>query len=116
MPARWDLFCQSCDDLSMDVECSMYSIPPCSCGGERTLYKGTMASKSSIFPFEARHVAPDGKPIIIESMRHLRQIEKSHGVVFSAFNNELNNSCDPTKGDLPRYRGGDEDFKRDHRY
>lgn len=115
MPARWDLLCPICDALTPDVPCSMYAIPACDCGGERTLYKGTMASKSQVFPFESRHVSPDGKPLIIESMRHLRQIEKSHGVVFSAFNNELNNSIDPMQGDLPRYRGDDEDFKRDYR-
>ncbi len=112
---RWDIKCQDCGTISYDIECSMYSIPSCDCGGLRTLAPSGIHEKSTIFPFEARHVSPDGKPIIIESMRHLRQIEKSHGVVFSAFNNELNNSIDPLMGDLPRYRGDDEDFRRKYR-
>lgn len=67
-------------------------------------------SKSNVFPFEARHVAPDGKPMTIDSMHHLRRVERDLGVVFSAFNNETNNSVDATKGPIPRYRGEDPDM------
>jgi hypothetical protein len=93
----------------------MFAIPQCDCGSERFLSNQGIAPKSRVFPFEARHVSPDGKPMIIESMKHLRDVERSHGVVFSAFNNNENNSIDATKGDLPRYRGEDEDFRRDHK-
>ena len=76
---------------------------------------GAIASRTSAFPFEAPHVRPDGKPMVIESMHHLRRVEREYGVVFSAFNNSVSNSIDPIKGDLPKYRGEDADFQYDHR-
>jgi hypothetical protein len=110
---RWNIVCPTCASVSYDVECSMFAIPECeSCNGERFLSNQGIAPKSRVFPFEARHVSPDGKPIIIESMKHLRDIERTHGVVFSAFNNEVNNSVDPMKGDLPKYRGDEPDIQR----
>ncbi len=118
MTPKWNINCPICNEISYDAECSIYSIPICSkCSSERTLAStdSIVTYKSNVFPFESRHVTPDGKPLIIESMKHLRDVEKSHGVVFSAFNNNLNNSIDPLSGELPRYRGGDEDFRRDRR-
>ena len=85
------------------------------CRGNPNDHGVSSFTKNSLFPFESRHVTPDGKPLIIESLHHLRAVERSHGVVFSAFNNSLNNSVDPIKGNLPRYRGDDTDFRRDHR-
>lgn len=114
---KWNINCPTCGEISYDAECSIFSIPVCAkCSSERYLASSNPISyKSQVFPFEARHVTPDGKPMIIESMKHLRDVERSHGVVFSAFNNSLNNSLDPLQGELPRYRGDDEDFRRDHR-
>ncbi len=37
---------------------------------------------------EVKHL---GKPVVIESMGHLRQVEKQYGVVFSAFSQNPNN-------------------------
>lgn len=115
MPARWNLQCASCGSLDFDIPCSMFAIPPCSCGAERTLAPVGIMPKSQVFPFDSQHVTPDGSPLVIESMRHLRQVENDYGVVFSAFNNNVNNSVDPMQGALPRYRGEDEDFRRNHR-
>lgn len=65
---------------------------------------GAVASKTAAFPFEARHVTPDGKPIMIESLSHLRQVERAYGVAFTAFNNNPSNWTDNLR-DLPKYRG-----------
>jgi hypothetical protein len=97
----------TCDKCGYDIQIGDFPF----CKGNPADH-GTTYSKSQVFPFESRHVAPDGKPLIIESMQHLRKVEKQYGVAFSAFNNEVNNSVDPLKGNLPRYRGLDEDFRR----
>jgi predicted nucleic acid-binding Zn ribbon protein len=62
--------------------------------------------KSAVFPFVTKHIDSKGRPMTIESMGHLRQVEKDYGVVLSAFSNELNNSVDSIK-DPPTYRGWD---------
>lgn len=95
-----------CDKCGHDIQIGDFPF----CKGNPADH-GSVYSKSSVFPFEARHVSPDGKPMIIESMHHLRQVEKQYGVAFSAFNNETNNSVDNLK-DPPRYRGEDPDFRR----
>lgn len=77
------------------------------CRGNQSDHGTVYATKSAVFPFESRHVTPDGKPLVIESMNHLRKVERDYGVVFSAFNNELNNSMDSIK-DPPRYRGDEQ--------
>jgi len=102
--ANWNLRCQSCNALEMHVICSMFSIPPCpECGGERAI--ATVAqnySPSGIFPFTVNHV--NGKPMVIESLAHLRKVESTYGVAFSAFNKDNINDLDPMK-DVPRYKG-----------
>lgn len=65
---------------------------------------GTVYSKTAAFPFDAPHITPDGRPIRIESMHHLRQIEKQYGVVLSTFSKSNERDLDPIK-DLPKYRG-----------
>ena len=47
----------------------------------------------------------------IDSLAHLRKVEKEYGVVFSAFSKANIRDLDPHR-DLPRYRGEDEGFGR----
>ena len=102
--ANWNLRCQSCSDVEMHVICSMFNIPACpKCGGDRAI--ATVAktySPSGVFPFEVNHVT--GKPMTIESLAHLRKVERDYGVAFSAFNKDNINDLDPIK-DVPRYKG-----------
>lgn len=99
-----------CDKCGTELEIGMYPF----CKGNVSDH-GVTHSKSTVFPFMAPHVAPDGKPMVIESITHLRRVEREYGVAFSAFNNNENNSVDPLKGNLPRYRGEDADFQYDNR-
>lgn len=59
--------------------------------------------RSAAFPFTTTHVDGKGRPITVESLGHLRSLEKQYGVVFSAFSQNPSN-LDPIK-DPPRYRG-----------
>lgn len=109
MAAFWNLSCQKCEKVYENVQCSMFDIPPCDCGGERRLISSRMG-RSTVFPFVVSHV--DGKPMVIESLNHLRSVEKRYGVVFSAFNKDNINDMDPVDRNLPQYRGDDEDVRR----
>lgn len=92
--------------------------PPCAtCGGTLTVLPLSQPSRryvGSVFPFTTNHIDPLGKPMTIESMGHLRSVEKQYGVVLSAFSKANVNDISPI-ADLPRYRGQDDDFKRDRR-
>jgi len=44
----------------------------------------------STFPFTTRNMG-DGKPITVQSMRHLRQLEKQHGVSSEVYNYDSSN-------------------------
>ena len=57
------------------------------------------------FTFMTPHVS--GKPMIINDIGHLRQVERDYGVVLTAFSNEPSNGSDGPMQDLPRYRGDD---------
>ena len=67
---------------------------------------GPVPSKTSAFPFVTTHV--DGKPLVVESISHLRKIEREAGVVFSAFSKTNERDLDPIK-DLPKFN---ENFRR----
>lgn len=104
MPAMWNLQCPACNDIELHVQCSMFAIPACSCGNERFIAPSGFSVRTPIFPFSCNHV--DGKPMVIESMAHLRSVERTYGVAFSAFNKDNINDLDPLK-DVPKYRGDD---------
>jgi hypothetical protein len=72
-----------------------------------------MKSGNGVFPFTVNHI--DGKPMVIESLNQLRQVEKNFGVVFSAFSRDNWQDCAPVDSNLPRFRGDDEDIRRDYR-
>jgi len=111
MAAFWNVQCEICKSVTENVQCSMFDIPKCTCGGERFLFS-TKISRSTLFPFVVNHV--DGSPMQIESMNHLRAVERQYGVVFSAFSKGNINDLDDIQG-LPRFRGDDEDVRRDTR-
>lgn len=98
-----------CNRCGTELEIGMFPF----CRGNPADH-GTIFRKTSGFPFEARHITPDGKSMTIDSLQHLRKVEKEYGVVLSAFSKSNIHDVDPIK-DLPRYRGEDEDFRRDHR-
>jgi hypothetical protein len=83
----------------------MFNIPPCpQCATEQVLAAGGgrySSRTSNIFPFTVNHV--DGKPMVINDLQHLRQVEQRHGVVFSAFSKDNINDLDPIKNP-PTYR------------
>lgn len=105
MPLR-DYQCNDCHE-SQERFYSPAVTPRCrTCGGELTMLPlSARIPKTGTFPFSTTHIDPDGKPMIIESLGHLRHIEKEYGVVLSAFSQEPHN-LDPIR-DLPRYRGED---------
>lgn len=81
------------------------------CKGQQKDHGATF-SKTGVFPFTLNHV--DGKPMVIESLQHLRKVESTYGVVFSAFTKQNERDLDPIQ-QLPRFRGDDEDVRRDTR-
>jgi hypothetical protein len=111
MAAFWNIQCPECKNVEENVQCSMFDIPKCTCGSERFLFS-TKIGRSAVFPFTVNHV--DGKPMVIESLNQLRSVEKQYGVVFSAFSKGNINDLDDISG-LPRFRGDDEDVRRDNR-
>lgn len=96
------------------VEKADPAYPPCEdCGGSLTVLPLSQPSRryvGSVFPFETNHISSDGKPITVESLGHLRSLERKYGVVLSAFSKNNINDVDPIK-DLPKYRGWDPDFR-----
>lgn len=83
------------------------------CKGNPADHGTISVSKTAIFPYTVNHV--DGKPMVIESLNHLRKVEKDFGVVFSAFTHSSERNVDPADRELPRFRGNDPDVRHDHR-
>lgn len=96
-----EIRCERCHQV---LEIGMYPY----CKGDPKDHGTVFVGKSSVFPFECPHV--NGKPMVIESMHHLRQVEKQYGVVFSSFSKSNVRDLDPIR-DLPRYRGDDPDTR-----
>ncbi len=71
-----------------------------------------MRSGNGVFPFTVNHV--DGKPMVIESLNQLRGIEKTYGVVFSAFSRDNWQDCAPTDSNPPKIPCEDPYVRRDN--
>jgi len=98
-----------CDKCGTELQIGMFPF----CKGDAAAHGAISASKTAIFPYETKNV--DGKPMVIESLNHLRKIEREYGVVFSAFSHSSSNNVDPVSKDLPRFRGNDEDVRERYR-
>jgi hypothetical protein len=55
------------------------------------------------FPFVSKHIDGKGTPIEVESMVHLRRLERTYGVCLTAFSQNPGNPDSPR--DLPTFRG-----------
>lgn len=78
------------------------------CKGDQTDH-GPVYAKGSGFPFETSHI--NGRPMQIESLHHLRQVERQYGVVLTAFSNNKSNWNDSVGRDLPRFRGNNLEYR-----
>mgnify|MGYP003658259194 CR=1 FL=1 len=95
-----------CEKCNLQLEVGMFPF----CRGSQKDHIGqTMAGKTPLFPFTVNHV--NGTPMVIESMQHLRSVEKNYGVAFSAFNKDNINDLDPLR-DVPKYRGDEIERRR----
>lgn len=112
LPEVWD-----CADVSFPGYRSLETVVICDrCGRELEIGDfpfcrrgpedhGPVYAKTSAFPFDTPHIS--GKNMTIESMGHLRKVERDYGVVLTAFANNPSNWTDNLKGDLPKYRGNE---------
>lgn len=110
MPLR-DLKCTQCEKEEERYLRTSDDRPVCTaCGGATTVMErsdeGARRMKTygiAAFPFTTRHIDALGRPMQIESLSHLRQVERQYGVTLSAFSqNPSNPDAIP---DPPRYRG-----------
>ena len=72
------------------------------------LASGHSGRKNGIFPYTTNHLTGDGKPCTVESLGHLRRLERTHGVNVSGFSQEPSNPDSPR--DLPVGRPGGRDY------
>ena len=115
MPLR-DFSCGSCAFVQERFYHFTGDFPVCvRCGGALAMLErsneGQRRQTGAVFPFTTPHIDPKGRPMTIESMGHLRQVERNYGVILSVFSNEHNNSVDHIK-DPPIYRGWNREVKR----
>jgi hypothetical protein len=115
MPLR-DFKCLSCEKVQeryygfIDGE---EDIPTCfdeDCGGQLEKQPLTASvPKTAVFPYTCTHVDGKGTPITVESIGHLRSLEKKYGVCFSEFSQNRSNPDSPR--DLPEHRIGGEEYR-----
>lgn len=110
MDEQSDITYIHCDVCGARIEIGMYPFCKGSPSDHGTTY---MRSGSGAFPFTTTNL--DGKPFTVNNITELRRIERDYGVVFSAFNRDNWQDCSPTDANLPKFRGNDEDTKRDYR-
>jgi hypothetical protein len=95
MPLR-DFRCAACDKTSerfyhpgtaAELRCP-------SCGGvvEPCELSAGAARKTGVFPYVNPNIDGKGTPITVESLGHLRQLERQYGVVATAFTQDSNDS------------------------
>lgn len=89
-------------DFEKPIDC-----PTCGMPATRVLLP-TGAAKSAIFPYTTTHLDGKGTPITVESLPHLRSLERIHGVKATAFSDHKSNWEDPLpqSRDLPQSRKG----------
>ena len=72
--------------------------PTCGATAEMTL-KGNRAPAAT-FPFTSKHITGDGTEVTVNSLYHMRQLEREYGVV-------LTHTGEDSPKDLPAFRGGE---------
>jgi len=53
--------------------------------------RGTRNTALSTFPFTSTNIDGTGRPIEVQSLRHMRALEREHGVYSTAYNNDASN-------------------------
>jgi hypothetical protein len=107
MPLR-DFTCKSCQMTQERFYWASSGFPVCTCGGELEvlpLQAPLRDHSTGLFPHVTTHLTGDGKPIQVDSLSHLRKLEKQYGVIVHQFSNNRGNPDSPR--DLPKFRGGD---------
>lgn len=99
-PNQWH-WCEKCGAL---VGIGMWPM----CKGRQEDH-GPVVGKSSVFPFETQHI--NGRPMVIESLHHLRQVERQYGVMLSAFSRDKSKWNDTHNEQMPRFRGNDLEYR-----
>jgi hypothetical protein len=75
------------------IEPGKYACKDCDPGS------GTSTVSLSTFPFTTTNLTKDpNKPVVVESMRHLRQLERQHGVQSVAYNMDARDFDIPPRG------------------
>lgn len=111
MPLR-DFTCPACQTMRERYYNSTDALPVCyDCGGELVMQSLSVSyGKTGIFPYTTTHISGDGSPVTVESLGHLRSLEKRYGVMVHAFSQNPSNSDSPR--DLPRHRPGGRESER----
>jgi hypothetical protein len=96
----WDQFC-TVAEFERGIVCVNCGSPT------ETVWKTNGALKTGLFPFETTHLDGKGTKIVVESLHHLRQLERQHGVKATAFSDHQSKWDDPLhQSDLPQSRKG----------
>lgn len=108
MPLR-DFSCEACG-LTQERYYGPGVDPACACGGRlEMLPLSARISKTAVFPYVHPHLTGDGKPVVVESLGHLRALERKYGKVVHAFSQD---SVDSPR-DLPEERPGGREWEGD---
>ena len=83
--------------------------PECGELGERT-WETSGSAGGHGFPMDHPHLSGDGTVVRVESLAHLRKLEKHYGVVVSGFSQDGSNQQDQIKN-APLYRAGGRDYE-----
>ena len=97
---EFDHFC-TIAEFEQGIVCTECGMPT------ETMWKTNGAAKTGIFPYETTHLDGKGTKIVVESLNHLRSLERIHGVKATAFSDNTSNWDDPLhRSDLPSSRKG----------
>lgn len=79
--------------------------PKCHADAPR-VWRTNGVAKTGIFPYTTTHLDGKGTPITIESLSHLRSLERQHGVKATAFSDHRSHWDDAgaARGGLPTSR------------
>jgi predicted nucleic acid-binding Zn ribbon protein len=112
MPLR-DCKCTACNHEEERLVPMTGPPPACQqCGAptEKTAnLRSGLYQKTGIFPYETTHITGDGKPVMVESLGHLRSLERKYGVCVTGFSNHDTNLDTPR--DLPVGRPGGREYE-----